>query len=162
MPGSAQRVLGLLSGAEDAMSHAFQSKALCSSLGAERLFFQLGYLLACLRQYTRCARSSWSGMLTFASWDMFWGGSGVLGCGGYRMWPGVISITHWRKLTRMRSIFSLCAFGPRCLKRRCFVDQGDAFDSACVLNMWTEVRSTRVALCSKYRVSPKLYPHFES
>lgn len=90
--GSAQLVLGIISSVEDAMHF---SPRYCDPFpGFGRMFFQLGYLLARMGYYTRCSRRSWSWMLTFAPWDVFWGGSGFLGCGRYRMWSGVISITH--------------------------------------------------------------------
>lgn len=85
--------------------------------GVGRLFFRLGYLLACIGQYTRCSRRSWSWMLTFAPWDVFWGGSGFLGHGGYRMWSGVSRLTLWMKLTRIVELCALLNVGAKVSQR---------------------------------------------
>lgn len=82
--GSARLVLGIISSVEDAMH--FSPRHSDPFPGTGKMFFQLGYLLACMGQCTRCSWRSQSWLLTFAPWDVFWGGSGFLGCGGHRMW----------------------------------------------------------------------------
>lgn len=81
-------MLGLTSSVEDGPGHSD------SFPGFASLFFQLGYSLAHTGQYTRCSWSRQGLMLTFASWDVFYGGSGFSGCGGNRMWSGVIGTAH--------------------------------------------------------------------
>lgn len=82
-------MLGLTSSVEVVPGHSDPFPGFAS------LFFQLGYSLAHIGQYTRC---SWRRqdliMLTFASWDVFCGGSGFSGCGGNGMWSGVIGTAH--------------------------------------------------------------------
>ena len=144
MLGSARLARGIISSVEDA-THFTPSRS-DPFPGVERMFLQLSYLLACIGQCTRCSWRSWSWMLTFAVWDVSSGGSGFLGCSGYRMWSGVIRITLWMKLTRIVELFfSFCTFGLRLLKRS-FVYRGGALDSTCILNICMEVRSTLMAL----------------
>jgi len=84
----------------------------------------------------------------FAPWDVFWGGSGLFGCGGYRMWSREIRIMLRMKLTRTVQLFSFSfyTFGLKRLLKRSFVYQGGALDSACILNICMEARSTLIAL----------------
>ena len=103
LPSSAGRVLGIISSIEDAM--CFSLRHSNPPPGVGRMFFQLGYLLARIGKYPRCSWRSWGWMLTFAPWDIFWGGSGLFGCGGYRMWSGEIRITLRMKLTRTVELF---------------------------------------------------------
>lgn len=76
--GSALLMLGLASSVEDVPGHSDPFP------GFSRLFFQLGYLLARIGQYTRCSWRRQSLMLTFASWDVFWGRKWV-----FRLWGGI-------------------------------------------------------------------------
>lgn len=69
------------------------------------MFLQLGYLPACMGQYPRCARRSGSGVLTFAPWDVFWGGSGVSVAAGVGCAWGGEPHTRWTKLTRTVGLF---------------------------------------------------------
>lgn len=86
--GSALLMLGLTSSVEDMPGHSDPFPGFVS------LFFQLGYSLAHIGQYTRCSWRRQGLMLTFASWDVFCGGSGFSGCGGNGMWSGVTGTAH--------------------------------------------------------------------
>lgn len=120
--GSALLMLELSSSVEGVPGHSD------SIPGFSRLFFQLGYSLAHISQYTRCSWRRQSLMVTFASWDVFWGGSGFSGCGGNRMWSGWLVLHTEDKVNQDWGASPLGTFGLTCLKGS-FVCWGSALNS---------------------------------
>lgn len=91
--GSALRVLGVMSSVEDAMH--FNPKHSDPFPGFGRTFFPTRLLAGMHRSIYKMFSEKPELNVDFcAPWDVFWGGSGFSGCGGYRMWSGMISITH--------------------------------------------------------------------